>query len=178
MLRKGKKTTLERFIEKVEIVGECWLWRAAKLPRGYGRFLYDGKPRYAHRAAMAMFNGADINSELETLHSCDTPQCVNPSHLSYGTHTENMQDASRKGRARTTPKSGAENNNAKLSDDQVSEIIRRVVSGELYPDLADEFAVSGARIGQIARGAGVGHSMTATQVREKRKAQRLIGVAA
>lgn len=43
----------------------------------------------------------------ETLHSCDTPSCIQPSHISIGTHSENLRDAWRRGcrRRRRVPPS-------------------------------------------------------------------------
>ena len=32
----------------------------------------------------------------ETLHSCDSPSCIQPSHISIGTHSENLRDAWRR----------------------------------------------------------------------------------
>lgn len=72
----------------------CWIWQGSR-SRGYGKMRY-GREQYAHRIAYILFVGA-IGS-LDVLHRCDTPSCVNPSHLFLGTHTDNMQDASRKGR--------------------------------------------------------------------------------
>ncbi len=44
----------------------------------------------------SVVNGPD---GLDVLHACDMPCCINPDHLSPGTHSENMADMSRKGRA-------------------------------------------------------------------------------
>src|SRR5450756_1818007 len=32
------RSALERFWPKVDKSGDCWLWMATKLPRGYGKF--------------------------------------------------------------------------------------------------------------------------------------------
>lgn len=75
----------------------CWLWEGF-LVGGYGRCTIGKKKAiYAHRLSYETFV-APIPDGLSILHKCDTPACVNPQHLFVGTHTDNMQDAVRKGR--------------------------------------------------------------------------------
>lgn len=89
----------ERFWEKVERSEGCWLWKGGTTGRtGYGRIMVrTGNQALAHRVAWEFTNGP-IPNGLECLHRCDVPACVRPDHLFLGTHEENMQDASRKGR--------------------------------------------------------------------------------
>lgn len=99
--------TERRFWAKVDRqAGEvCWLWQANTVGRDgdkYGQFntgRVAGKQRnvYAHRFAWLLTHG-QIPAGLHVCHHCDTPLCVNPSHLFLGTQGENLQDASRKGR--------------------------------------------------------------------------------
>ena len=105
----------ERFLEKVEKVpGGCWEWRGSKSPNGYG-FFWDGrKTVFAHRFSHQMHNGT-IPRDLMVMHSCDNPGCVNPEHLTVGTHTDNMEDRGRKGRAAC----GTRHGRSKLSEEQV-----------------------------------------------------------
>jgi hypothetical protein len=71
--------------------------------------------RYAHEA----FNGP-IPEGMIVLHSCDNSCCVNPDHLSTGTHTDNVQDCRSKGRLADTK--GEKHGGAKLT----AEIIRSI----------------------------------------------------
>ena len=54
----------------------------------------------AHRLAAHLFLNLPLNSDtLVVCHKCDMPRCFNPKHLFVGTHTDNMRDKIRKGRA-------------------------------------------------------------------------------
>ena len=75
----------------------CWLWQRAKTNQGYGSLVIGGERWKAHRLAYSVFRGP-IPEGLYVCHKCDVPQCVNPYHLFLGTHSDNMQDASKKGR--------------------------------------------------------------------------------
>lgn len=75
----------------------CWLWKGCKTWNGYGFFRVGHKQCRAHRVSYQMFV-ADIQPNLLALHRCDTPACVNPTHLWLGTTRENVHDKIQKGR--------------------------------------------------------------------------------
>lgn len=91
------KTTEDRFWEKVDKSGDCWLWTASKLPFGYGRFFCETDHIYAHRFSYILHYG-NIPEGLIICHHCDTPACVNPAHLFAGTYKDNAVDREQKGR--------------------------------------------------------------------------------
>lgn len=96
----------------------CWIWTGPKAELGYGVF-HHNKVRYrAHRVSWMLENGRD--SKLWILHRCDTPSCVNPSHLWEGTPHENSLDAASKGRMCH----GVRTNSAKLNPNKVKTIRR------------------------------------------------------
>lgn len=94
---------VERFWEKVSIVeGDgCWEWKAARYSNGYGAFSWpvvDRRERaLAHRASYELTYGT-IPPGMLVCHHCDNPPCVRPDHLFLGTNSDNMRDASVKGR--------------------------------------------------------------------------------
>lgn len=91
-------SALARFFEKVEIAANgCWIWKAGRLPSGYGRLSYRGSSSYAHRVIFEWIYG-DIEQGMCICHHCDCPSCVNPSHLFKGTPLDNMKDRDMKGR--------------------------------------------------------------------------------
>lgn len=79
----------------------CLLWLGSVCKNGYGRVAYKGASSHVliHRIAYERAKGP-ITRGAKVLHSCDTPSCVNPDHLSLGTQLENMRDMFKKGRGR------------------------------------------------------------------------------
>lgn len=69
--------------------------------RGYGQITVAHKGIQTHRLAWTLSNGP-IPEGLLVLHHCDNPPCINPDHLFLGTHQDNMNDMSAKGRGNKT----------------------------------------------------------------------------
>jgi DNA-binding transcriptional regulator YiaG len=138
----------ERFWEKVEKRGpeECWIWTGATKRFGYGNFWTGERYEGAHRVSYRLENG-EIDGK-NVLHHCDTPGCVNPSHLYTGTYKQNAAD-----REERNPwdRSGENAGRAKLTEDQVAEIRKRL-SNTTEQELADEYGVSRSTISHISLG--------------------------
>lgn len=84
------------FRQRVEKVGECWIWLGALCGSGYGA-TYVGRKQYAtHRLAYELWIGT-IPEGAHILHHCDNKLCVNPKHIYAGTPKQNAQDAARRG---------------------------------------------------------------------------------
>jgi len=74
----------QRFREKVSggRAGECWLWEGCRDHRGYGRFYYRGGMIPAHHFTVMLDQGLEtIPADLETHHTCQCKDCVNPRHI-------------------------------------------------------------------------------------------------
>lgn len=76
----------------------CWIWLGKWNSDGYGEITSNG--RYfgtAHAYFYRAYIG-EIPRGATICHRCDTPSCVNPSHLFVGTQADNMRDMAAKGR--------------------------------------------------------------------------------
>jgi hypothetical protein len=130
---------LRRFFDKVEIGDddECWAWSAGHFSTGYPMFDLKGQSVGAHRVMCAMHHG--LARGLHALHSCDNPGCVNPKHLRWGTHADNMADRAQRGRC----PAGENHPNALLTDADVLEMRRLYDAGGIgTPRLAKRFGIS------------------------------------
>lgn len=95
----------------------CHLWLLSVNNMGYGRVRHQRREYLAHRFAWELRNGK-IPYGMFLLHRCDTPLCVNPSHLFLGTQLDNLRDAVKKGRIRH----GEKHRDSKLTEKDVREI--------------------------------------------------------
>jgi hypothetical protein len=127
----------ERFDEKwiPEPYSGCWLWSASCRKDGYGRILYGRDALLAHRVSYQL-NVGEIPAGIFVCHRCDTPSCVNPSHLFLGTNSDNLADASRKGRMNGCPNNAFA---AKLTPEDVINIRK---SNLYQKEIAKEYGVS------------------------------------
>lgn len=122
---------------------KCWEWQGKVTRAGYGVFSDHCNAIYAHRLAYELATG--IKPTLFILHSCDNPGCVNPKHLREGTPQENTRDAIERNRIAR----GERKRNAKLTENDVREIRRRIASGDARKRIAQEFGVHPTRIDYI-----------------------------
>jgi hypothetical protein len=92
---------MERFWEKVDRTGDCWLWLASRNEGGYGLF-WDGTAGVlAHRFAYGQLVGP-VSDGLDHRPTCPK-NCVNPAHLRPVTQKQNMENLTG---AYSTSKSG------------------------------------------------------------------------
>jgi len=82
----------ERFWEKLDVTEDnCWIWKGAKTPDGYGRFRSDdGLETAAARYAYRKYED-DIPPKHLLYHACGKNGCVNPEHMRPVTAVEHTR---------------------------------------------------------------------------------------
>jgi len=144
-------TNNERFdaMFKVSETG-CWEWQGSLDKDGYGLF-WDGekqKNARAHRFAYERLHGPLGN--LQACHRCDNPACVRPEHLFEGTNKDNMDDKAEKGRTLGfAAMKGEQHTQAKLTEVDVSQIKRRLASGDKQKEIARDYGIDATVISRI-----------------------------
>lgn len=146
----GNKTMKQRFEDKFVVSEDrCWEWVAGKHDRGYGYFYTSDtfskrKMDYAHRVSIYLYKGFKVPDDLEVLHLCDNPCCVNPEHLSIGTHQDNMDDMIIKDRFL--------NSNERLTEEDVNLAMSMRRRGVMVKDIAVHFGIDEGHSSRISRG--------------------------
>ncbi|MFH8926355.1 helix-turn-helix domain-containing protein [Streptomyces pristinaespiralis] len=155
-----QQSLADRFWSKVDRrePDDCWLWTAALNGAGYGVMRPEGQRSgptvKAHRVSL-MLAGVDVEG-LVVRHTCDTPPCVNPAHLSVGTPADNAADMVARDRQARGSRSGA----SKLTEQQVADIRARAAAGELHRVLAAAYGVSRPTISRVVNRKGWLHVST------------------
>lgn len=90
--RRPLRVRFERYVF-IEPNCGCWLWTGSCDKRDYGQLRHEGKILYATHASLQLDGRPKPFPKAYALHSCDTPNCVNPAHLRWGTQTDNARDA-------------------------------------------------------------------------------------
>lgn len=119
----------------------CWVANGVKNDDGYIIWNTGGEKVSAHRVSYTHYKGP-IPKGLSVMHSCDVRPCMNPGHLSIGTHRDNMLDCARKGRSPM----------AKLVKEEVVEIRKLINAGKTDDEIGRMFEVTGSTIYQIRVG--------------------------
>jgi hypothetical protein len=145
------KTIENRFYRNVEKTDTCWIWHGTVTNHGYGQLSMGlrGKCTFisSHRLSWILANKKDIPSGMEILHSCDNKLCVNPNHLSVGTHQKNMQEAKERNRIAKGLRNGAA-----VYDDIMVEEIKNMFGSVPAMSIAKLCGVSRSYVYKVGKG--------------------------
>jgi hypothetical protein len=152
-----------------DVIRERLFRNATRLPNGclifggrhscgkYGAIQIKGKNHGAHRLSYEL-NVGPIPDGLWVLHKCDTPKCIEPTHLFIGNVKDNVRDAMVKGRLRpffghryTVQHQGERNPACKLNVFKVKEIRTALNAGESQEAIAQRYGVSQTNVSAIRR---------------------------
>lgn len=147
---------LEKHEAKIIQVSEsgCMIWTAASTQNGYG-IAYSGRktlagnnlPEGAHRLVFEAENG-HIPEGHHVLHRCDTPSCVNPSHLFLGSQAVNMADMANKGRSCI----GSRHGRSTMSEETALKIRSEYVPRRTtYCILAERYGLTRSAVAAVVR---------------------------
>lgn len=93
----SREQLLERILSRTKLSKQgCLEWQGGVTPDGYGVVNFGGETRM-HRLVWWLLKG---EPQVQVLHHCDNPRCLNVEHLFLGTQVDNIQDAVRKQRHR------------------------------------------------------------------------------
>jgi HNH endonuclease len=134
-----------RFIDKVKIENECWIWCGYIAKHGYGVSTYRSKSTLVHRLSWILFRG-NLVKDLDVCHHCDNPKCVNPDHLFLGTAKDNIKDCFNKKRKSHV---GEKHPGAKLTEKDVLEIFELRKNGWTHQKISDRFKIRQGTVSQI-----------------------------
>ena len=118
----GFTTFIELLSKTTTTSSQCFEWQMARDARGYGKARFDSKTYLTHRIALSLYTGVSITTELDALHSCDNPPCLNPNHLRWGNARENARDMVDRGRQNHPDRRGSKHHMSKLDEQKVLEI--------------------------------------------------------
>lgn len=129
---------------------DCIDWPYNRDRRGYGSATVGGVQRSAHNWMCRLAHGEPVSIWRHAAHKCGRPCCVNPNHLRWATHRENMLDKNVHG----TTNRGERNGKTTLTERDVLEI--RNAPKDLAPLIA-KFGLTKHAISKIRAGKRWGH---------------------
>jgi len=160
---------LEQFLERVNkssgfrpngdyykhLNEDCWIWTGGTENSGRGVLQSDLAKKLnikkAHRLSMYFYKSEEYAWNLDVLHACDNPVCVNPAHLRCGTVAENVKDRDERGRQ--VAHNGTKNGQAFFkTQQQIDEVIFLRESGLSYQAIATNLGCNRRTVERLLTG--------------------------
>ena len=113
---------------------------------GYGQIRIRGQYLLAHRLAYELAHGSPPPGAV-VRHLCGNRACINPAHLTTGSHQDNADDREAHGRTARGERHGC----AKLTLSQVENIRLRLAAGEKGRTIAKSLGISESLVSLIKR---------------------------
>lgn len=139
-----KKFNNRKYAEDQELYAfngtPCRFWIRSHNKIGYPQMYIGGQKIPAHVMACVIGNNFVKPENLEAAHECGHMSCVNPLHLTFKTHAENMTDKIKHG-----------TNVRKISWETVLNIRKRYRNGESLKSIASLYHVSDSYVSLIGR---------------------------
>lgn len=147
-MTRAKRFEARDFIDAVIGVSEdrCINWPFYVTRKGYGDVNYPGVSGLAHKVVCTLRYGNPKSFE-EAAHTCGNRRCVNPNHLIWKTHDDNIKDKESQG---TQPK-GSEIHSSKLCEKDVYQIRFGKYKTQTQKELSIIFNVHPSTISMIKR---------------------------
>lgn len=139
---------LRHLVETLPLQNACIEWPFNIDVHGYGSIWGKKKLLKAHRASLGLSQGLPLDQlpsrDIHARHLCPNGhnrKCVNPLHLAWGTHGDNMADSIPYGTQK-----GSNNPQSKLNEDQVLQIL---LDKRVAREISDDYDVSENQIKNI-----------------------------
>lgn len=120
----------------------CIIYPRSVVAGKYTKVKYIGKSFLAHRLSLQLNLGSPPSNKHYACHKCNNPPCINPTHLYWGTPSDNTSDAIAAG----TTQRGEKNVTAKLTRDMVLRIRTDDRSCRL---IGQEYGITAAQVSLI-----------------------------
>jgi len=137
----------------IDPISGCHLWMYYLNACGYGQTRIGGragKNILAHRLSWLRTHNT-LPDDLDVLHRCDNPRCVNVEHLFLGTAADNMADMSRKGRWGKRNLPTGTNHHRATAKLMAAEVIRIRSDPRQYREIAMEYGVHPSTVSNAKR---------------------------
>lgn len=136
-------------LEALKFSGDdCLIWPFQRDQNGYARIFWGGHKRPVCNVVCEITFGPKPTAEHESAHSCGNGHlgCINPTHLRWATHRENMSDMVEHGSSNR----GRKNPRAKLTEKDVV-VIRQLAGSSTQRAIARRYNVDPSTISNIVR---------------------------